>query len=175
MTCYPQSIQSFCFYSVYFRGSISKRRMKSYIIFSVYLTECTSLSGWNLQFIVFFFDLLWYNYIVSTSGQIRLRLARDQNAGGIVPMGKDAFFSGRSAISTRPSRHCDTRTRRHSSWPCSQCVCVSRCGGVWWLGVELNSIKLFGKSDLCWCELGYKAAISPCYWRTGSPLSFGGQ
>ena len=84
-------------------------------------------------------------------------------------------FSGRSAISTRPPRHCDTRTRRHSSWPCSQCVCVSRCGGVWWLGVELNSIKLFGKSDLCWCELGYKAAISPCYWRTGSPLSFGGQ
>lgn len=22
------------------------------------------------------------------------------------------------------------------------------------MGVELNSIKLFGKSDLCWCELG---------------------
>lgn len=170
MICYPQSIQSFCFYFVYFKGSISKRRMKSYIIFSVYLTECTSLSGWNLQFIVFFFDLLWYNYIASTSGQIRLRLARDQKAGGVVPAGTDAFFP--AEVPSAPV-HPDTVTHGHGDTVAVHVASVY--GGVWWLGVELNSIKLFGKSDLCWCELGYKAAISPCYWRTGSPLSFGGQ
>lgn len=36
---------------------------------------------------------------------------------------------------------------------------------------ELN--KLFGKLNLCWCKFGYKAALSPCYWRMGSPPHLG--
>lgn len=101
----PPEYSEFCFFSVYSRGSIS-------------------LSGWNLQFIVFFFDLLWYNYIVSTSGQIRLRLARDQKAGGVVPAGTDAFFP--AEVPSAPV-HPDTVTHGHGDTVAGHVASVYAC------------------------------------------------
>lgn len=59
---------------------------------------------------IFFLRRVWYNFPVSTSGQIRLRLARDQKAGGVVPTGTDAFFP--AEVPSAPV-HPDTVTYGH--------------------------------------------------------------
>lgn len=58
----------------------------------------------------YFSHRVWYNFPVSTSGQIRLRLARDQKASGVVPTGTDAFFP--AEVPSAPG-YSDTVTHGH--------------------------------------------------------------
>lgn len=67
---------------------------------------------------------VWYNLPVSTSGQIRLRLARDQKAGGVVPTGTDAFFP--AEVPSAPV-HPDTVTHGHGDTVAGHVVSVYAC------------------------------------------------
>ena len=63
-------------------------------------------------------------YIVSTSSQIRLRLARNQKAGGVVPTGTDAFFP--AEVPSAPVHH-DTMTHGHGNTVTAFVVSVYAC------------------------------------------------
>ena len=62
--------------------------------------------------------------LVSTSGQIRLRLARDQKAGGVVPTGTDAFFP--AEVPSAPV-HPDTVTHGHGDTVAVHVASVYAC------------------------------------------------
>lgn len=80
--------------------------------------------GWILQLAIFFLHRVWYNFPVSTSGQIRLRLARDQKAGGVVPTGTDAFFP--AEVPSAPV-HPDTVTHEHGDTVAIRVASVYAC------------------------------------------------
>ena len=62
--------------------------------------------------------------LVSTSGQIRLRLARDQKAGGVVPTGTDAFFPAEVPLAPV---HPDTVTHGHGDTVAVHVASVYAC------------------------------------------------
>ena len=90
-----------------------------------YMKRCPQ-SRWatDTQSTFYFSHRVWYNFPVSTSGQIRLRLARDQKAGGVVPTGTDAFFP--AEVPSAPVHH-DTVTHGHSDTVAIQVASVYAC------------------------------------------------
>ena len=81
------------------------------------------------------------------SGQIRLRLARDQNAGGIVPMGKDAFSP--AEVPSAP-RHPDTVTHEHGNTVTALVVSMYVC-----FVVTVSSDLVLDRAEQTVWEVGF--------------------
>ena len=90
-------------------------------------THCTNSAKIlrnEFTLLFYFSHIVWYNFPVSTSGQIRLRLARDQKAGGVVPTGTDAFFP--AEVPSAPV-HPDTVTHGHGDTVAGHVASVYAC------------------------------------------------